>query len=85
METKSLNCASCGAGLNSISLSHCVCSYCGNTNKILANGITMVDNPKKKSDPDNSFKNLTTSQKILVIGVIALTPLLITHFRKRKI
>jgi hypothetical protein len=46
----------------------------------------MIDNKKQKtnSGTGDGFKNLTTSQKVMVIGVICLMPLVMTHFTKRK-
>ena len=40
--TKSINCYSCGAGLNNVVTNKCKCNYCGNTNLILDGGFTKI-------------------------------------------
>lgn len=41
MESKSINCNSCGAGLPKPS-PICKCAYCGNYNKVLHDGKTVI-------------------------------------------
>lgn len=87
MKTKSINCASCGGGIVTSSLAMANCSYCGNTNKILDDGVTLVITKKPKPKPNKDlgaeFGKLTTTQKIIVMGAIALMPIILKKIYKR--
>lgn len=73
---KSLNCESCGAGLQlRYNSKTCDCEYCGNTNMILDDGKTkviqkVIAKPAPKEDKVASGK--MGSSTAIMIGVIAL-------------
>lgn len=84
--THALNCCSCGGGLSQPVNSVSKCSYCGNYNKILPDGNTLIykseDNFKK---PNPETAKLTTAHLVTCILFGCLLPIIMRKpsFRKR--
>jgi ribosomal protein S27E len=82
MESKSINCNSCGAGLNK-SFGYCNCSYCGNTNLISTDGKTKItENEKYVNMPRLSGKNVAPT--IIKTAMYVFVPMLILTIMARK-
>jgi hypothetical protein len=81
-----LNCCSCGGGLSKPINNLVKCSYCGNYNKILPDGNTLIykseDNFKKSN---SETTKLTTNQLIACVLLGCLFPYIMrkSSFRKR--
>lgn len=85
--TKSLNCCSCGAGLSKPVNSLVKCAYCGNFNKILPNNTTLIYreiNNVDKSDSSKKIKDLTFSQKAICVLIVAIAPMIMHKFSRKK-
>lgn len=83
MTTKSINCASCGAGLTRVILDHAKCCYCGNTNKVFNSGITKVVDKPKTNYSNGGRITLTTGQKIMMVGLVMLMPIFLYKFIRK--
>ncbi len=84
-KTKSINCYSCGAGINGkiTDDNKCNCEYCGNTNIILEGGNTKIATKANKP-----FSSLSTAKKVILLTSLAVVGvglfLAITKTKKKK-
>ena len=87
--TKSINCGSCGAGLNNVITNKCKCDYCGNTNLILDGGFTKIIEKTQtkiiKKEPTNSQPVKINNWIIILLSCVSVVLLFYFISRRRKV
>jgi hypothetical protein len=82
-QTRSFNCCSCGAGLHNPIGDTSKCRYCGNYNKILPNGVTLIYTKPKEEEKEVQWKDLSLKHKFVVAMVFVIVPVVLARHYKR--
>ncbi len=82
-QTRSFNCCSCGAGLYNPIGDTIKCGYCGNYNKILPNGVTLIYTKPKEEEKEVEWKDLSLKHKFVVAMVLVIVPVVLARHYKR--